>query len=372
MKFSAEEPAAGSAAGQEAGIALRQELDSHPESRVRNSQAHGIGRVAELGDLVAWNNLGRNIVFADRAFRPLSIYDETAFPAQDEPSQYDLDVHAILRPAGTDWVLALNHLGTLRVFRASKLRAPAADRRARPVAEMHFVEDAERVVAAGGRLLASRPGSEGVGGLLVSAPVGPELRSGELPADTALESWPQVTGLDAWTSPSGEAWIAVGAGRRVGIAPLTNGRVGRSRWEVDIPWRCAWLSWNAPLLWVAGSEPGTPDVGDDDWDRLRGGGLLAFRLEDGRLMLQRPFERDLAWGNGGVALCVHNGAICALDRIGALHAFRARDGRFLGSSAPLSSGSLGIAHVAAAGGAVIAGFNRAGYRLFAYSVSRGV
>jgi hypothetical protein len=349
---------------------LRQQLDSHPqESRVRNSQAHGIGRVAELGDLVAWNNLGRNIVFADRAFRPLSIYDETAFPAEDEPSQYDLDLHAILRPAGTDWVLALNHLGTLRVFRASELRAPAADRRARPVAEMHFVEDAERVVAAGGRLLASRPGSDGLGGLLVSAPVGPELRSGELPADTALESWPQVTGLDAWTSPSGEAWIAVGAGRRVGIAPLTNDRVGRSRWEVDIPWRCAWLSWNAPLLWVAGSEPGTPDVGDDDWDRLRGGGLMAFRLDDGQLMLQRPFERDLAWGNGGVALCVHNGAICALDRAGALHAFRVRDGRFLGSSAPLSTGSLGIAHVAAAGGVVVAGFNRAGYRLLAYSVS---
>ncbi len=371
MKGAGEELGARSA-GQGARVTLRRELDSHPESRVRNSQAHGIGRVAELGDLVAWNNLGRNIVFADRAFRPLSIYDETAFPAEDEPSQYDLDLHAILRLAGTDWVLALNHLGTLRVFRASELRAPAADRRARPVAEMHFVEDAERVVAAGGRLLASRPGSDGVGGLLVSAPVGPELRSGELPADVVLESWERVTGLDASTSPSGEAWIAVGAGQRVGIAPLTNGRVGRSRWQVDIPWRCAWLGWKAPLLWVAGSEPDAPDVGDHDWDRLRGGGLLAFRLEDGQLMLQRPFERDMAWGNGGVALCVHNGAICALDRTGALHAFRARDGRFLGSSAPLSTGSLGIAHAVAAGGAVLAGFNRAGYRLFAYSVSRGV
>ncbi len=355
-----------------AQVAFRQELDSHPESRVRNSQAHGIGRVAELGDLVAWNNLGRNIVFADRAFRPLSVYDETAFPGEDEPSQYDLDVHAILRPAGTDWVLALNHLGILRAFCASELRAPAADRRARPVAEMHFVEDAERVVAAGGRLLASRPESDGVGGLLVSAPVGPELRSGGLPADAALESWPRVTALDASTSPHGETWIAVGAGRRVGIAPLTNGRVGRSRWEVDIPWQCAWLRWRAPLLWVAGSEPNAPGVGDHDWDRLRGGGLLAFRLEDGQLMLQRRFERDLAWGNGGVALCVHRDAICALDRTGALHAFRARDGRFLGSSAPLSTGSLGIAHAAAVGAVVLGGFNRAGYRLFAYSISRGV
>ncbi len=369
MKSTGEKPGA-SSAGRRAQVA-RRELDSHPESRVRNSQAHGIGRVAELGDLVAWNNLGRNIVFADRAFRPLSIYDETAFPAEDEPSQYDLDVHAILRLAGTDWVLALNHFGTLRAFRASELRAPAADRRARPVAEMHFVEDAERVVTAGGRLLASRPGSDGVGGLKVSAPVGPQLGSGGLPVDAALESWQRVTGLDASTSPSGEAWIAIGAERHVGIAPLTNGTVGRPRWEVDIPWRCTWLSWEAPLLWVAGSETDATDVGDHDWDRLCGGGLLAFRLEDGQLMLQRPFERDLAWGNGGVALCVHNGAICALDRNGALHAFRARDGRFLGSSAPLSTGSLGIAHVAAAAGSVLAGFNRAGYRLFAYSVSGG-
>jgi hypothetical protein len=370
VKDAGEGPGARSASPR-AQVALRQELDSHPESRVRNSQAHGIGRVAELGDLVAWNNLGRNIVFADRAFRPLSIYDETAFPAQDEPSQYDLDVHAILRPAGSDWVLALNHLGTLRVFRASELRAPGTDRRARPVAEMHFVEDAERVVAAGGRLLASRPRSDGAGGLLVSAPVGPELRGG-LPVDAALESWQRVTALDASTSASGEAWIAIGAGRRVGIAPLTNGRVGRSRWEVNIPWRCAWLRWQAPLLWVAGSEPNAPGVGDHDWDRLRGGGLLAFRLEDGQRMLQRPFECDLAWGNGGVALCAHNGAICALDRSGALHAFRARDGRFLGSSAPLSTGSLGIAHAAGVGAAVLAGFNRAGYRLFVYSISRGV
>ena len=86
MTGAAGEPGAGSATARGAGVALRRELDSHPQSRVRNSQAHGIGRVAELGDLVAWNNLGRNIVFADRAFRPLSIYDETAFPAQDEPS----------------------------------------------------------------------------------------------------------------------------------------------------------------------------------------------------------------------------------------------------------------------------------------------
>ena len=39
------------------------EIDSHPESQVRNSQPHGIGRVAALDGLSAWSNLGRNVVF---------------------------------------------------------------------------------------------------------------------------------------------------------------------------------------------------------------------------------------------------------------------------------------------------------------------
>ena len=39
------------------------EIDSYPESRVRNSQPHGIGRVAALDGIGAWSNLGRNVVF---------------------------------------------------------------------------------------------------------------------------------------------------------------------------------------------------------------------------------------------------------------------------------------------------------------------
>ncbi len=347
------------------------ELDSHPESQVRNSQPHGIGRVAELGDLVAWNNLGRNVVFADTSFRPLSIYDETAFPDQDEPSQYDLDVHAIVRPAGSDLVLALNHLGTLRAFRASALRAPGSDRRARPIAEMRFVEDAERVVAAGGRLLASRPGSDDVGGLLVSAPVAPEIGRDELPSDPALVSWNRVTALEASDHPTGDPWVAVGAGRRVSIAPLRDGRLGRPRWQVEVPWQSAWLRWDAPVLWVAGSDPPARDVDDHDWNQLQGGGFLALRLEDGERLVERSFDCDLAWGNGGVAVCLSKGAICGLGRTGALHAFRARDGRPLGSSAPLGAGSLGIAHAVAVGAVVLTGFNRAGYRLFARRTARG-
>ena len=48
-----------------AGAGEPMEVDAHAEVGVRNSQPEGIGRVANLDDLVAWNNLGRNIVFAD-------------------------------------------------------------------------------------------------------------------------------------------------------------------------------------------------------------------------------------------------------------------------------------------------------------------
>ena len=48
------------------------EVDAHPESRVHNSQPHGIGRVVALDGLCAWNNLGRNVVFAGEDFRAAS------------------------------------------------------------------------------------------------------------------------------------------------------------------------------------------------------------------------------------------------------------------------------------------------------------
>jgi hypothetical protein len=73
-------------------------VDAHSEVGVRNSQPEGIGRIAALGDMVAWNNLGRNIVFADRRWQPVAVFGTTSF-ADDELSQYDLDVHAILRLA---------------------------------------------------------------------------------------------------------------------------------------------------------------------------------------------------------------------------------------------------------------------------------
>src|SRR4029079_2651285 len=70
-----------------AGAVTSVEVDAYPESRVHNSQPHGIGRVAALDGLWAWNNLGRNVVFAGEDFSPRAVFDESVF-SEDEPSQY--------------------------------------------------------------------------------------------------------------------------------------------------------------------------------------------------------------------------------------------------------------------------------------------
>ena len=101
------------------------EVEAYPESRVDNSQPHGIGRVVALDGLWAWNNLGRNVVFAGDDFRPRAVFDESVF-ADDEPSQYDLDVHAILDVPSAGIIVTLNHLGMLRAFSGARHPATGA------------------------------------------------------------------------------------------------------------------------------------------------------------------------------------------------------------------------------------------------------
>src|SRR5439155_19521926 len=144
---------------------------------VRNSQPEGIGRVAALGDLVAWNNLGRNVVFADARFRPVGVFGTTSFPDDDELSQYDFDIHAIAELSDVDLVVVLNHLGWLRAFRALELRGPGPVRELRPELTAFFEEDVERTVVAGAQLIASRSRSRDAGGVHVSGPIG---RGGKL------------------------------------------------------------------------------------------------------------------------------------------------------------------------------------------------
>ena len=94
-------------------------MDSVPLSRraVSNSgnlaSASG-GRIVSLGHAgCAWNNLGRNIVFANASLRPLAIFGDTMFPEDDEASQFDLDIHAIVELADTGQIAVLNHPGVL-------------------------------------------------------------------------------------------------------------------------------------------------------------------------------------------------------------------------------------------------------------------
>ena len=81
------------------------EIDSFPHSRVRNSQAHGIGRVAALNGLGAWSNLGRNVVFVGRNNGELQAYDaasgdqlwsfQTGAGANSTPTFFQQDRHVI-------------------------------------------------------------------------------------------------------------------------------------------------------------------------------------------------------------------------------------------------------------------------------------
>src|SRR6202034_4297021 len=93
-------------------------MDSLPVSRVVNSQPAGIGRLVSLGEGCAWNNLGRNVVFADASLRPLAVFGDTLFPEDDEASQFDLDVHAVVGLGHAGQIAVLNHLGTVRIFEA--------------------------------------------------------------------------------------------------------------------------------------------------------------------------------------------------------------------------------------------------------------
>src|ERR1700677_4748410 len=181
--------------GSVAGAPVTIEIDARCELGVRNSQPEGIGRVASFGDLVAWNNLGRNIVFANQQLRPLAVFASTRFWEQDEPSQYDLDIHSVLAVPGGDLVLALNHHGLMRMFHRSHLTEGGPFHQVHPVATAFVPADMERTVVAGSRLIGSRPRSEGAIGLVVTRPLAAAIHDAPLDADIVGEDLGEVTAL---------------------------------------------------------------------------------------------------------------------------------------------------------------------------------
>ncbi len=350
-------------------------VDAHPELGVRNSQPEGIGRVVDMGDLVAWNNLGRNVVFADRWWQPVAVFGTTSFD-DDELSQFDLDVHAILRLAGEGegLVVTLNHLGSVLGFAASELApsggprsglsAPAPLRLVQPVISTSFADDLERTVAVGARLVSSRPASSAGGGLLVSEPVHRGLGKPALDAEVALEGWGRVTALCAF-GVGRDQLVALGGEGRATLVGLDGGRLRRRQFDVDLPLRAAVFVWDGGLLWAVGSELTASPVDDYRWDDRRGGRYAGLDLSNGRVVVAGDLPDEVAWGNGGVAVVMAGGRLCAVGRTGRLHWLAdPGTGRFA-ATASLGESSLGIAHAAAVGDRVLYGFNRGGYRLHA-------
>jgi hypothetical protein len=343
------------------------EVDAYPASRVNNSQPHGIGRVAAIGNRFAWNNLGRNVVFADEEFRPHAVFDESAF-VDDEPSQYDLDVHAILEVPGADVVVTLNHLGMVRAFTADAISQRLPLGPVTPLWTRTFAPDVERSVVVGDRLVASRPREENAPGLLVGERITRTAEQGPLAARVQAEDCGMVTALAAATV-SGEECVAIGGTGRVSLARVTGDEIGTPHWTVEVDFDPRIVLWNG-LVWAAGSERTDGAIDDYDWNALRGGGFVALDPADGRVVVAGRFTEDPAWGNGGAAVVVIPGALCAIGRFGELSFFDLRDGARLATTARIADASLGIAHAAAVGDRVLYGFNRGGYRLRATTAAK--
>ncbi len=337
------------------------EVNSAPELGVRNSQPEGVGRVAAAAGLVCWNNLGRNVVFADRGFRPKAVFATTLFPGEDEPSQYDLDVHAILDLPELGMVTFLNHLGVVRGFRSSDVTSRAAGlRHMEPVWLGWFAADVERTIAAGGRLIGSAPRSEGACGLLVSAPLRAVADRGKIPIQAAASWFGEVTGLGVagtWDRPL----IALGGPGRVALAPLVADEEVSPRWNAEVGFRVAAIGRLAGAVWAAGPELG--EIDDYNWEGLTGGGFAILDGVTGELLQSGPLPADAAWGTGGVAVAPVGMRLAVAGRTGCVHLIDLRHPASPLSTLPIAAASLGIAHMAVVGPLIVCGFNRGGYRL---------
>jgi hypothetical protein len=342
------------------------EIDSHPASQVDNSQAHGIGRVAALDDrgrLGAWSNLGRNVVFAGADLRPRAVFDESVF-ADDEPSQYDLDIHAVLDLPDEGLVLTLNHFGMVRAFDREAAGTPGPVRPVRPLWTRDFVADVERYVVVKGRLVGSRPREQREPGLLVSEPLHRQTGAEPLDLLETLDSWGAVTAAVSIDSDR----LAIGGDAHVSVAVMDDRGVARPVFDVTVEFEPAVLLWDGRYVWAAGSEAGAV-VDDYDWDARRGGGFAALDPVNGHIMISGRFQHDLAWGTGGVAVAIVPGFVCGFGRRGEVHLYDTRDGSWAGSTAALSETSMGIAHGARLGDHLVYGFNRGGYRLWTLPVA---
>ena len=337
-------------------------MDSLPLSKVVNSQPAGIGRIVSLGSRCAWNNLGRNVVFADASLRPLGIFGDTLFPDDGEASEFDLDIHGIVELAGTGQIAVLNHLGSVRIFEPpSRSGRGPVEPHLLAARRLEIADDVERVVSLGDRLVASRPRGQRLGGVLVTEPLPAAGRC--VGVSTAHESLGLVTALATRSSPGGTGWVALGSEGRVRLVQAEGGRLGACRWEAAVEFVPSVLEASGSSLWAAGSALGGAGVGDYEWERLGGGGLARLDIADGAVLSSARFGQDLAWGSGGVPLVVVDDVPCGIGRRGELVALAPGAGVTAPLTRELAPHPLGIAHAAVVGDQLVMGFNRGGYRL---------
>ncbi len=344
-------------------LLVHHEVDAAAAAGVRNSQPEGIGRVVAIGDLVCWNNLGRNVVFADGWLRPLAIFGTTFFPTDDDASQFDLDVHAILDLPELELVVVLNHFGTVRGFRRRDLVGSAGGQLVAPSVVWSFVADVERTVAVAGRLVGTAPRADAAIGLVVSDRLDTVPDGAEVPNTMGATGFGEVTALGAIPSQN-DPLIAVGGDEKVALMQLTGAQVQPARWETPVGFRVATLAWHDGAVWAAGPDRG--DIDDYDWDRLSGGGFAALDPTDGRIVMSGPLPEDIAWGTGGVAVAPFGRRLATATRRGDLCLVDPRTGASQRAGGPLAGDSLGIAHLAVAGHRALIGFNRGGYRLHSF------
>jgi len=337
-------------------------IDSLPASRVVNSQPAGIGRLVSFGSRCAWNNLGRNVVFADASLRALAIFGDTMFPEDGEASEFDLDVHAIVEVANTGRFAVVNHFGTVRIFEPPQSLGPTdtVGVDLDEVGRLEFVGDLERVVGVGDRLVTSGPRGQRQGGVLVTESIVAARQ--RLQASAAHETFGFVTALAASSTTDGAGWVAMGGEGRVRLVETVNEHLGATLWEASVDFLCAVFVPRGPTLWVAGSALGGTELDDYEWEKLSGGGLARLDLATGAVEASARFSDDLAWGSGGVPLVVADGVPCGVGRRGELYALAPGAAVTAPITGPLGPEPLGIAHAAVVGDRLVVGFNRGGYR----------
>jgi hypothetical protein len=257
----------------------------------------------------------------------------------------------------------LNHLGTVRTF--ASLRSPGPGTAVGPdlqeARRIEFVDDIERVVGLGDRLVTSRPRGQRLGGVLVTQAIASSRR--QLNADTAHESFGFVTALAASSTPGGSGWVALGGEGRVRLVEASDGRLGATRWEATVDFLPGALVACGTSVWAAGSALGGSGLDDYDWEQLGGGGLAQLDLASGAVMASARLSEDLAWGSGGVPLVVTDGVPCGVGRYGELHVLPPGAPVTSRLTSELAPHPLGIAHAAVVGRQLVIGFNRGGYQL---------